>query len=63
MKIRKITFTNHPILSNLTLDFTDRNGKTIDTIILAGENGVGKSVILNAIYSFSNLQLENEKKR
>lgn len=49
-KIRKIAFANHPILGNLTLDFCDSEGHCIDTIILAGENGVGKSAILNAIY-------------
>ncbi len=53
MKIRKIKFENHPILKNLELDFTDENGNTVNTIIIAGENGVGKSVILNSIFSFS----------
>ena len=48
MKFRKITFNNHPILGNLHLDFTDANGNAVDTIILAGENGCGKTVILNS---------------
>lgn len=56
MKIRKISFQNHPILKDLDLDFTD-NGKTVDSLIIAGENGVGKSLILNCIYSFSNRQM------
>lgn len=50
MKFRKITFHNHPILGNLHLDFTDANGNTVDTIILAGENGCGKTVILNSLF-------------
>ena len=50
-KIRKITFRDHPMLGNLTLDFCDENGKAVDTIIFAGENGSGKSTILNAIYN------------
>ena len=62
MKIRKIEFENHPVLGNLKLDFTDEAGKSINTIIIAGENGVGKSVLLNAIFDFSNLSL-NSKKR
>ncbi|OYU79356.1 MAG: hypothetical protein CFE23_14400 [Flavobacterium sp. BFFFF1] len=62
MKIRKIEFTNHPIFNNLKLDFTDENGKTINTIILAGENGVGKSLLLNNIFEFSNLNLNSERR-
>ena len=50
-KIRQITFHNHPILGNLFLNFCDPEGKSVDTIILAGENGTGKSTILNAIYT------------
>ena len=52
-KIRKIVFHNHKILGNLILDFCDVNGKAVDTIILAGENGTGKSTILNEIYNIS----------
>lgn len=52
MKFRKIAFKNHPILGNLQLDFTDANGKTVDTIILAGENGCGKTVILDSLFDF-----------
>jgi len=50
-KIRKITFRDHPVLGNLTLNFCDENGKAVDTVIFAGENGSGKSTILNAIYN------------
>lgn len=49
-KIRKVTFENHPVLSDLTLDFTDSNGKAVNTVIFAGENGSGKSTIINALY-------------
>ena len=65
MKIRKIEFTNHPIFGGLTLDFTDATGKIINTIIIAGENGVGKSLLLNTIFEFSNLNLlvKNETKK
>lgn len=51
-RIKKIKFDNHEILGNLELDFTDRNGKAVDTVIIAGENGVGKSIILNTLYSY-----------
>jgi len=53
MKIRKLEFTNHPVLGNLRLDFTDQNGNVVDTIILAGENGTGKSLLFNLVYYFS----------
>lgn len=50
-KIRKLKFNNHPILGDLLLDFTDKNGNATDTIIIAGDNGTGKSTILNEIYN------------
>ncbi len=53
MKIRKISFENHNILGNITFDFTDKNGKTVDTIIIAGENGCGKSVFLNELFQYN----------
>lgn len=59
MKIRKISFINHPILSNLELDFVDKAGKAVNTIILAGENGVGKSLILRSLFSIFNFNISN----
>lgn len=52
-KIKKISFNNHPILGKLELDFCDGNGKAVDTVIFAGENGTGKSTILNALFSIT----------
>ena len=50
-KIRKIQFTNHPILKNIELDFVGTDGKAVDTVIFAGENGCGKSTIINELYN------------
>lgn len=66
MKIRKIRLQKHSILGDLELDFTDSNGQVVDTIIMAGENGVGKSLLLNLIYDFPRLlnstdEIRNEK--
>lgn len=47
MKFRKISFNDHPILGSVSFDFTDAVGKTVDTIIIAGENGCGKSYLLS----------------
>lgn len=55
-KIRKITFIDHPVLGNLTLDFCDVNGNAVDTVIFAGENGSGKSTILSTIYSVTSME-------
>jgi predicted ATPase len=50
MKISAISFENHPILGSIYFNFCDENENAIDTIIIAGENGTGKSILLNEIY-------------
>lgn len=57
MKILSIEFNNDELLGNLFLDLSDLNSNSIDTIILAGENGCGKTSILEALYKFSEFQL------
>ena len=53
MKIRKVKWANHPILGNLELDFiTPATNKPYSTIVLAGENGTGKTTILETINTF-----------
>lgn len=53
MKFRKITFKDHPILGSVSFDFTDAAGKTVDTIIIAGENGCGKSLLLSFLNTYN----------
>lgn len=60
IKIRSIQFKKHPILGSLKLDFCDRNGDAVDTVIIAGENGCGKSTILNELYKISTNAVDNE---
>ena len=62
MRIKKIELENHPILGNLNLDFTNGNGECVDTIILAGENGTGKTSVLDLLFDFSNFNIKNEKR-
>lgn len=59
-KIREIRFKNHPILKNLVLNFCDANGNAVDTVIIAGENGTGKSTILNFLYGLSSGKVQSE---
>lgn len=55
MKIRKIKWKNHPVLKNLELDFINRaTGQPYNNILLAGENGTGKTSILTTLSKFLN---------
>jgi len=49
MKIRKIKIKNYQVFDDLELDFTDDEGKTLDTIVLAGVNGCGKTSLLELL--------------
>ena len=53
MRIRKVKWANHPILENLKLDFINpKTNKPYSTIVLAGENGTGKTTILETLNTF-----------
>lgn len=53
LKILSVAFVGHPVLGNLELDFCDESGNPADTILIAGENGTGKSSILEALYGIA----------
>ena len=57
MKIKKIELRNNPFFGNKEFIFTDSQGNVMDNVVLAGENGCGKTQILNLIYDFSTLSL------
>lgn len=59
MKIRRLVTKNDYVLGDLELDFTDEKGDVVNTIILAGENGVGKTRILELLHNFANHGLRN----
>ena len=50
--ISRIRWKNHSVLGNLELDFRDENRKPSTTIILAGENGTGKTTVLDTLSEF-----------
>lgn len=60
IKFIKMKFNNHPILKNLEVDFRDQRGNPVDTIIFAGENGTGKSTILESIYKIVSYAVDFE---
>lgn len=63
MRLSGIKFNNHPILKNLELNFKDSSGNIYGNIILVGENGCGKTTILNEIFNYdkSNFIIEKEQ--
>lgn len=55
MKIRKVKWQNHPVLKDLELDFTKPDGTVYDSIVLIGENGSGKTSVMESIGTFLNI--------
>lgn len=56
MKLKSVKWKDHPILGNLEIDFINPNtGIPYDTVIFAGENGTGKTTILESISTFLNI--------
>lgn len=49
MKISGVHIYEHPILGNLDVFFTGADEKPLDTIVVAGINGTGKTTLLSAI--------------
>ena len=43
------------VLGNLELDFTRSDGTTYDNIVLIGENGAGKTSVMDSIGTFLNI--------
>ena len=50
-RLRSLTILEHPILGNLSIDFSQDNGvpQGIHTSVIIGANGIGKSHLLNVI--------------
>ena len=49
-----ISFNEHPFLKNLNLDFVNKKtGKPYPVVVFVGENGCGKTTILNELFHYS----------
>lgn len=55
MKIRKVKWQNHPVLGNLEMDFMKDDGTVYSNILLIGENGSGKTSVMESISTFLNM--------
>ena len=53
--IKTVKWKDHPSLGNLELNFCKYDGTPYNTIILAGENGTGKTTILETLSEFLTL--------
>lgn len=51
MKLRKLYIDNYSMLKNCEINFTDKEGKPLPIIVIAGDNGTGKTTILEFIYN------------
>ena len=49
MRLIGLQVVNNAVLGDVTLELYDENGNIFDTIIFAGENGCGKTTLLNII--------------
>ena len=54
MKIRKLKIRDYKIFKDEEFDFTDENGKTLDSIVLSGINGTKKTTLLKLIAELLN---------
>lgn len=62
MRIKSLELVDDPKIKNLKLDFTVDN-VVQDTIIFAGNNGCGKTTILDNIYSLINYNIVSNSER
>ncbi len=52
MRLSQIELRNHPILKNLKIDFNKPDGTIYSNIVFVGENGCGKTTLLNELFNY-----------
>ena len=63
MHLEKIEIKNHPILKDLNISFlNERNNKPYPVVVFVGENGCGKTTLLNELFNYSSSQYVVSKK-
>ena len=63
MHLEKIEIKNHPILKDLNISFLNvRNNKPYPVVVFVGENGCGKTTLLNELFNYSSSQYVVRKK-
>ncbi|MHB2211828.1 AAA family ATPase [Methylobacterium sp. CM6257] len=50
MRVAGVEIEGHPALGSLALDFRDAAGRAPSTVVIAGENGCGKTAVLETIF-------------
>ena len=56
MKVNGVKFKNHKVLGDLGISFCGSDNKTLDKIVLIGENGTGKTTILKEICDLMDIE-------
>lgn len=59
MKIEHIKLKDYKVLQNFEIDFKNSDGNILDTIVLAGINGSGKTTILDFIFNYTGYKKDN----
>jgi len=61
LKIEQIKLTDYKVLQNFEIDFRTNGGKVLDTIVIAGINGSGKTTILDLIFNKFNKEFAEDQ--
>jgi len=48
-KIKKISISDYRMFKDFEIDFTDKDGKSLNIIVIAGENGTGKTTLFELL--------------
>ena len=51
MRVLAVEIRNHPGLGDFNIDFREKDGRAARLAVIAGENGCGKTAVLEAIFA------------